>query len=114
MARFHGAVGYATSQETAPGVWKDVITERSYFGDVVRSARRLEPSGENLNSNVRAENSFSIVADAYATEHIFAMRYVHWQGQNWTITNAEVRRPRIILSIGGLWNGDTAGSPGGP
>jgi hypothetical protein len=107
-------VGYATSQETAPGVWTNQITERNYFGDVIRDTRRLEPSGEKLNEDVSLGNSFSIMADAYATENIGSMRYVTWQGQNWTVTNVEVRRPRLILSIGGLWNGETAGSPGGP
>lgn len=108
MARFRGAVGYATSQETAPGVWTNQITERKYFGDVIRDTRRLEPSGEKLNEDVSLGNSFSIVADAYANENFGSMRYVNWQGKNWTITNVEVRRPRLILSIGGLWNGDTA------
>ena len=107
MARFSGAVGYAESQQTAPGVWTDVITERSYYGDVIRDQRRLEPSSEKVNTDIRIDNSFSIVADAYAMDNITAMRYIRWNGKPWLVTDVEVRRPRLILQIGGLWNGDT-------
>jgi len=108
--RFYGAVGFAESQELSPGVWKEVITEKTYYGDVVRNARRLEAPPmvpPTLNANLAVENSFSIVADAEAYKNFMKMRYVSWEGSNWTITNAEVRRPRLILTIGGLWNGDT-------
>lgn len=106
--RFHGTVGYAeTDEETAPGVWEPVIVEKNYYGDVIRSARRLE-STTTLNDNVTLENSFSILADAFAYENFSKMRYVSWNGSNWTITNVEVRRPRLILTIGDLWNGNTA------
>jgi hypothetical protein len=111
MARFSGAVGYAESQEGAPGVWSDVITEKTYFGDVIRDSRRLvpgEPTQQKLNDDISASNAFSIVGDAYAFANFTTMRYVMWNGKPWTITNVEVRRPRLILQIGGLWSGDTA------
>ncbi len=109
--RFHGTVGYAIETETSPGVWKAVITERTYSGDVIRNARRLETSALSppaLNDDVSLENSFSILADAYAYENITRMKYVSWNGSNWKISSVEVRRPRLILMIGDLWNGNTA------
>jgi hypothetical protein len=109
--RFSGTVGYATSTETAPGVWTDVITEKQYFGDVIRDTRRLDPSSLTppaLNAGITLGNSFSILADAYAYENFKKMRYVSWNGSNWTIDNVEVRRPRLILTVGDLWNGNTA------
>lgn len=108
MARFYGAVGYSESQQTAPGVFQDVMTEKFYYGDIIRDSRRLEPSGEQLNTNVRVDNSFSLVADGYAIDNIVNMRYIKWNGLAWTITNVEVRHPRLILQIGDLWNGNTA------
>lgn len=105
MAKFYGKVGYAQAVETAPGVYKNnAITERHYRGDVIKSNRRLENS-ENLNDNIRVNNSISIVADAYAYEHFFAMKYVEWMGSLWKISNAEVQRPRIILTLGEVYNG---------
>ncbi len=109
--RFHGTVGYATSSETAPGVWTEGITTREYTGDIIRAARRLEPSAlapPTLNENITVENRFSILADAYAYDNFANMRYVSWNGSNWTITSVEVQRPRLILTIGELWNGSTA------
>jgi hypothetical protein len=111
--RFHGAVGYATQQETSPGVWQEIITERSYFGDVIRANRRLETPVTTLNDDVVLENSIAVVADAFALSNFETMRYVTWNGKRWIVTNVEIRRPRLILTIGGLWNGDTPGSPSG-
>jgi hypothetical protein len=108
MAKFSGAVGYAIDQETSPGVWTEVITEKNYFGDVNRDARRLGPDSEQLNDDISLSNSFSLVADGYAIENIAAMRYVAWNGQKWIVTDVEVRRPRLILQVGGLWNGNKA------
>jgi len=106
MARFHGKVGYGESTETSPGVWEDVITERLYYGDVVRNSRTLV-DGEDLNQDLSVGNSISIVADAYANGHIFAIRYVEWAGALWTVPSVEVERPRLILRLGEVYNGPT-------
>lgn len=106
MAKFYGEIGYGESVETAPGVWEDVVVEYSYYGDVLRNARTLE-NGENLNLNINVNNSISIVADAYANEHFFAIRYVKWMGALWKVTNVEVKSPRLILQLGGVYNGNT-------
>lgn len=107
MAKFYGAIGYGVTEETAPGVWKDLITERSYYGDVVRNTRKLQ-EGENLNNDLTVNNSISIVADAYANEHFFAIRYISWAGALWTVSDVEVQSPRLLLRLGGVYNGPTA------
>lgn len=108
MARFHGEVGYGESVEnpSGSGVWEDVITEFSYFGDVVRNTRRLE-NGEGLNNDISVGNSISIVADEYAIKHFFMIKYVRWSGVLWTVTSVEVQSPRLILSLGSVYNGPT-------
>lgn len=110
MAKFHGKVGYGESVEESPGVWVDQITERSYFGDVTRNLRRLV-QGTDLNPDLAVSNSISIVADAYANKHYFAIKYVEWTGVLWTVSNVEVQRPRLILSLGEVYNGPTAAAP---
>lgn len=105
MARFYGEIGYAEMAETAPGVWEEVMREYPYYGDVLRQSRTME-NGQSVNNNVFVNNSISIVADAYANEHFHAMRYIRWMGSLWKVTNVEVQRPRLILTIGGLWNGN--------
>lgn len=107
MGKFFGAIGYAETKETAPGVSEEIITERNYKGDVIRNARRLE-NGEHLNDNVNVNNSISIVADGFAYQNIFSIRYVTWMGARWKVTNVEVQHPRLILTIGGVFNGNEA------
>lgn len=107
MAKFAGKVGYGVPQEGAPGVWADEIVERSYFGDVLRNTRRLS-EGENLNNDLSVGNSISIVADAYANDHFFAIRYVEWAGALWTVTTVDVESPRLILRLGEVYNGPKA------
>jgi hypothetical protein len=88
-------------------VWIDQITEMSYYGDVIRNTRKLT-EGEQLNSDISVVNSISIVADEYAIEHFFLIKYIRWAGVLWTVTNVEVRSPRLILSLGSVYNGPTA------
>lgn len=107
MARFHSVIGFGTSVEKAAGVWVDEITERPYFGDVIRNARRLQDHQE-VNQDLFVDNSISILADAYASDNILAMKYVEWMGSLWTISNIEVQRPRLILRLGGVYNGPIA------
>lgn len=114
MARFFGAIGYDDgTTETAPGVWTDNIVEFNYRGDVVRNTRYLQ-EGEKVNDDLTVNNSISVVADAYANEHIFAMRYVSWQGVRWIVSSVEVQRPRLLLRLGGVYNGPTAPAPDSP
>lgn len=112
MARFYGEVGYANSIETpaGSGIWKDVITEYSYFGDVVRNTRKLD-SGDKLNEDISVNNSISIVADQQAVDNIFNIRYIRWMSALWTVTNVEVQHPRLILSLGSVYNGPTPTAP---
>jgi hypothetical protein len=107
MAKFHGEIGYGESVETAPGVWVDQITEKTYFGDVIRDARYLKESDSSVNKDLSVGNSLTIVADAYAYEHIFAIRYIRWMGALWTVSMVEVQRPRLLIRLGGVYHGPT-------
>lgn len=106
MAKFHGVIGYVENVEGVPGVFKEEVTERTYYGDVIRDSRRWQ-SGENLNDDLNVNNEISIVADPFAYQHFHAMRYINWMGANWKITYVEVHYPRLSLTIGGVYNGTT-------
>jgi len=108
MAKFYGEIGYGETVEnpSGSGVWIDNITEVKYYGDVVRNTRQLR-EGESLNDDLSVNNSISIVADAYANEHFFAIRYIRWAGTLWTVSDVEVQSPRLLLRLGGVYNGPT-------
>lgn len=114
MARFYGAVGYNEGEvEQKPGVWVEKIVEHNYYGDILRNTRQLR-EGETLNNDLSVNNSISIVADAYANEHFFAIRYVKWAGALWTVEDVTVESPRLVLRLGGIYNGARAADPNAP
>ena len=115
MTRFYGKVGYGETVETSPGsgIWEDTIVEYSYYGDVVRDTRNVSDA-DKINDDITIGNSISVVADAYAYEHFFKMRYIEWMGQLWKVSEVEVQRPRLLLRLGGVYNGPTASATEAP
>ena len=104
MAKFYGNIGFAETVETEPGVWVEEMTVRPYYGELVRNIRRLENSG-GVNDNVNISNDISIIADPYANHNFHSIRYIEFMGAKWKVSNIEVRYPRLILTIGGVYNG---------
>lgn len=103
MAKFCGVIGYAITKETEPGIYVEQIIENQYYGDVIRNTRRLREDGK-VNDDITISNRFSIIADPFANHNFHAMRYIEFMGAKWKITEVEVQYPRLILSIGGLYN----------
>ena len=109
MAKFYGPIGFGITTETAPGVWTPSIEEREYSGDVLQNYRKTSP-GESTNDDLDVSNRVSILADPYAMNHFHTIKYVKWLGAYWKVPNVEVRFPRLILTIGGVYNGETVAS----
>lgn len=105
MAKFFGMIGYGITEETSPGVYTPCLVERPYYGDVVRDNRNWE-KGESLNDDFNISNSISIVADEFAYANLYVMKYVEFLGTKWKIKSVDIQRPRLILSIGGVYNGE--------
>jgi len=105
MAKFHGVIGYVSTEETVPdsGIYSEVFKEYNYYGDVIRNSRRWENS-QGLNDNLLINNQFSIVGNDFAFKNFSFIRYIKWMGVLWKITNVEIQRPRLILTIGGVFN----------
>lgn len=108
MAKFYGVVGYAHTVEVEPGIWvEDQIVERPYYGDLVRKYSRHQPAG-GVNDDIILSCNISIIADPYANQNFQYMRYVEVSGVKWIISGVEPQRPRLILTTGGVYNGQTA------
>ena len=104
MAKFYGVIGYAVTEETEPGVYEERIVEKEHFGDVVRNTRRLSNAAK-VNDDITISNQISIVADPFANNNFHSMRYVSFMGSKWKVTEVEVQYPRLILTLGGVYNG---------
>jgi len=107
MAKFYGFVGYGVKVEKSKGVWVNEIVEKPYYGDILNNSRKLE-TGEGVNDNININNSISIVSDPYAQENFFAIVYVKWAGTYWKVPTVTVQGPRLILRLGGVYNGPKA------
>lgn len=108
MAKFYGPIGYGITSETAPGVWTDTIVERNYRGDVLQNYRKVS-QGESINDNIDVSNRLSIISDPFAMQHFHTIKYVKWMGAAWKVITVDAsQRPRLILTIGGVYNGETA------
>ena len=103
MAKFCGMIGYAITEETEPGIYVEKIIENQYYGDIIKNTRRLKEVNK-VNDDINISNQFSIIADPFANNNFHAMRYIEFMGTKWKITDVEVQYPRLILSVGGLYN----------
>lgn len=104
MAKFYGIIGYAVTKETEPGIYEELVVENAYYGDVLKDSRRLQERAK-VNDDITISNRISIIADPFANNHFHSMRYVEMMGTKWKITDVEVAFPRLILSVGGVYNG---------
>ena len=102
MAKWFGKIGYVVTEETEPGVWEETVTEREYFGDMTSDRRKRQNSGE-VNDNINLSNVISIVADPFAYQNCSNMAYVEIMGSKWKISDVEIKRPRLILTVGGAY-----------
>lgn len=107
MAKFYGTIGFVVTAEDPdnPGVWGEQTVEKKYPGDLIKVTRRLQNNSNSVNDNVTISNELSIVADPYANQNMYAMRYVVFNGAKWKIESISVEYPRLKLSIGGVYNG---------
>jgi hypothetical protein len=106
MAKFHGKIGFIKSEETSPGVYTDVVTEKDYKGDLLRNSLKWEFRDQQVNDDLNINNRFSIVADVYAYENIEFIKYITWQNVKWKIKSIDIQRPRLILHVGGVYHGN--------
>lgn len=104
MTRFSGMVGYVNLAETTPGVWEPVEKERKMKGDVIRQSSTNSNSG-GLNDDVTLNHRISLIGDAYAFDNYYNIKYVKMNTTRWKVTGIEIERPRIIVTLGGVWNG---------
>lgn len=106
MAKFFGPIGFADPVETRPGVWIDRIVERNYYGDVEKNTGGWSTSSDSVNDDLTVNGQISIVADPYALNHFHSIKYIEWMGAKWKVKNANPKYPRLVLTVGGVYNGE--------
>lgn len=107
MAKFFGMLGFSDLEEKSPGVIQDSIIERPYYGEVNRNLRRVQTSTESTNDNFALSDEISVLLDPYAMKNYYNLKYVTYMGARWKVTTVSIKYPRLILNLGGLYNGDS-------
>lgn len=105
MGKWHGTIGYAMSTDRGDGVWEDVITERTYSGDVLKNGSRWSTSSDSTNDDLSVNVQISIVADPFAYQNFHSMKYIVFMGAKWKISSVDPQYPRLLLTMGGVYNG---------
>ena len=103
--KFSGPIGFAETKEVRQGVFQDEVVEKFYKGDIIRKISKWQNS-ENSNDNLNVNHQVSVVANEYAFSHFHSIKYVVWMGTAWKVNTITVEPPRLILEIGGVYNGE--------
>ena len=106
MAKYYGEIGYAESTNPSPGVYKETIVERKYYGEIIKNSGRIQLSGQ-VNEDLQVSSQISIISDPYAVSNYQNIRYAIMNGAKWKVTNVDIQYPRLIMTLGGLYNGST-------
>lgn len=103
--KFSGTVGFWEGEkEITPGIWRSVIVERPYKGDVLKFGRGFKSGSDTQNDEFTVNNQISILSDLYVRQNWASIRYVVWDGVKWKVNNIDVGYPRLILDIGGFYH----------
>ena len=105
MAKWYGKVGYSETVETSPGVWTPQDTVREYYGDVIRNTTKWAVNSDSTNDDLTVNGQISIVADPFANNKFHSMKWIEFMGARWKVTSVEPQPPRLLLTLGGVWNG---------
>lgn len=99
MGKYYDKLGFVQTREIEPGIWSPVYEERLYAGDVTMTSYAWN-DGNRINGDLEINHTVSVIADSFIIENFFALRYVNYLGRRWAVRKAELRVPRLILTLG--------------
>ena len=105
MAKWYGRVGYVKPVQTAPSVWRNEETVHEYYGDILRNSTQWSTNPDSTNDDLTVNHQISIVSDPFACSNCHLIKWVEFMGAKWKVKSIESRPPRLVLTIGGVWNG---------
>ena len=108
MSKWFGTVGYFVTEEIAPGYWEEKITERQYYGEAIKTSFRAQQDSNTTVDDININTQISIIADPFAYAHFSTIKYVEYMGTLWKVRSADIQFPRLNLSLGGVYNGQSS------
>lgn len=109
MNKWYGVVGFMTTVPDPDhrGTFIEQLTIRKYYGDILRVSQRWQPVADKTNDDISVSHRISILSDPFAAQHFHEIRFVEWLGTRYKAESVEVEYPRIIISLGGVYHGDS-------
>lgn len=103
--KWYGKVGFVKSVQTAPSVWSNDETIREYYGDVYRISNQWSTNSDSTNDDLNVNHQISIMADPFACDNCHSIKWIEFMGARWKVKSFESKPPRLVLTVGGVWNG---------
>lgn len=109
--RYCGNIGYLIHVREKYEEY-DTWVIRKYKGDVLSTNKYLQ-QGYSINDSLVVNNRISIVADPYAYDTWDRIRYAEYMGKKLKVTSIDkdLSNKRLILTLGGVYNGETPTEP---
>ncbi len=104
MAKWYGTLGFVQSSESAPGVWKDVVTKVETSGDLMQFEQRSQNS-EKLTDDISFSNRISVLMDPFMMKNFQYLKFASFANSYWKVSSVNVQYPRMIFTLGGVYNG---------
>ena len=107
MAKYSGMLGYVMpAKEDPPGIWKpSAVVEKLGRGDLIGQTINNEDVG-GLSDGITINNQLSIIMDPFVNRNLESLKYVILYGTRWEIKSMTINRPRVRLTLGGVYNGE--------
>lgn len=104
-SRWHGKIGFGVTQEVRKGVWKNVIEERTYYGNISSVRKTSESQSYSTNDDLQINAKISVLLDGYLSLNCASIRYAEYMGALWKVkeVSPDTDRPRLFLTLGGVY-----------
>ena len=104
MSKFWGPIGINRGPvQTAPGILEVVIEELEVSGEMRQLQLRWPQA--RMQEGLSANHVLSIVTPEDSDIDFTEVVYIVWQSRKWSVTSIQYKRPRVELTLGGLYNG---------
>ena len=113
--KYYGNAGFRLKDvEVEPDVYEPQLVVKRVRGNVISSRYLRDQNGDKSTiDNIRITNQISLVADQFFMKHISNLLYMEYQGVKWKVESFDVSRaPRVIVDLGGVYNGQENAYPG--
>lgn len=115
MSKWCGKIGLAIcaeeDPENNPGVWTDIIKEVPAKGEIIKTSYRYQSNTDSTNDDISLNMSLSIISNTYLTNNFQSIKYITYKNGVWSVTGVSLENRRLILSIGGIYNGERPQRP---